>query len=234
MPSAPTTPPTGPVTYAVLKHPADHEIEIKRSRFLCRLRRVDDEAAARAVIDEARAGHRTARHHCSAFVIGADQRLRRSNDDGEPAGTAGTPMLDALVQHSPAGLARVADDAPLSDVVAVVTRYFGGVLLGAGGLVRAYSDAVSSALDTATFGARERRQLFALDAPHADAGRWEHELRSNGIAIIDSEYGASGVRIVLAVPDTPTERDTLEARAAALTQGERPLEALGARWVDLG
>src|SRR5690606_33095353 len=99
------------------------EIEVKRSRFLCTLRRVGTEADARAVVEEMRRQHWDARHHCSAFVLGPDGALQRSSDDGEPAGTAGAPMLEVLRGHG------------VSDVVAVVTRWFGGVLLGAGGLV---------------------------------------------------------------------------------------------------
>ena len=102
-------------------HGVDVELEIKRSRFLTRLCRVTTEEAARAVIDGQRSRFFDARHHCSAFVLGPGARISRSSDDGEPAGTAGTPMLSVLHAHH------------LTDVVAVVTRYFGGVKLGAGG-----------------------------------------------------------------------------------------------------
>ena len=107
---------------------------VLRSRFLAHVARAETEAAARAVIAEARAAHHDARHHCSAFVLGADAMLRRSNDDGEPSGTAGRPMLDVLGGRG------------LSDVVVVVTRWFGGTLLGTGGLTRAYGDATAAAL----------------------------------------------------------------------------------------
>ncbi len=111
--------------YRTVARPSVAEVEVKRSRFSCRLERVSDEAAARAVVEEERRVHWDARHHCSAFVLGPSGEVQRSSDDGEPAGTAGAPMLEVLV------------GAGLSDVVAVVTRWFGGVLLGAGGLVRA-------------------------------------------------------------------------------------------------
>src|SRR5690606_19439535 len=135
----------------------DAEIEVKRSRFLCRLVRVETEEAVRGVIDSARREHYGARHHCSAFVLGtasAPDQVRRSNDDGEPSGTAGRPMLEVLSGRG------------LIDTVAVVTRYFGGTMLGAGGLARAYSDAVSAAIDGAMKNRmlvrRERRELFTL------------------------------------------------------------------------
>ena len=92
----------------------DVETEIRRSRFLTRLRRVTTEAQARAVVEERRSAHFDARHHCSAFVLGADGRTARSSDDGEPAGTAGVPMLQVLRKKA------------LTDVVAVVTRYSAG------------------------------------------------------------------------------------------------------------
>ncbi|HSU46325.1 MAG TPA: YigZ family protein, partial [Arthrobacter sp.] len=121
-----------------------HELEVKRSRFITVLRRAGTEAEARELVADLRREFHDARHHCSAFVIGPDRTIQRSSDDGEPAGTAGIPMLEALLKR---------ETAPgvtgLSDASAVVVRYFGGVLLGAGGLVRAYSESVSAALDLA-------------------------------------------------------------------------------------
>lgn len=200
----------------------DTEIEVRRSRFLCHLERVESEQAARAVIERARKEHWNARHHCSAFVLGAasaPDQVRRSNDDGEPSGTAGAPMLEALGGRG------------LIDVVAVVTRYFGGVLLGAGGLARAYSDAVLTAIDEAeTAGrlvARERRQLFALALDHADAGRIEAELRQRGVITLGTDYGQ---RAVLRVTGEPQQ---LGAIVAAATSGGGVLEPLGQEWVDV-
>ena len=123
--------------YRTVARSAVAETEVKRSRFLCRVERVESEEAARAVVDRARKEHWDARHHCSAFVLGPDGAVQRSSDDGEPSGTAGAPMLEVLRGRE------------VSDVVAVVTRWFGGTLLGAGGLVRAYGDAVRAGLDAA-------------------------------------------------------------------------------------
>src|SRR5690606_22175229 len=145
--------------------------EEKRSVFECWLRRAEDEAAARAVVEEARATHWDARHHCSAFVLGPDGATVRSNDDGEPAGTAGTPMLEVLTHSG------------LTDVVAVVTRWFGGTLLGTGGLVRAYSDAVRAAVAEAEVLTRVRVSEVDVRVGHDLAGRLEHDLRARGIAV---------------------------------------------------
>ena len=130
----------------------DVEMEIKRSRFLTRLRRVATEEDAREVIAERRKAHFDASHNCTAFVLGSDSGVARSSDDGEPAGTAGVPMLNVLHSNG------------LSDVVAVVTRYFGGIKLGGGGLVRAYSDAVAQAVEEAR--GHASRLAWGHDADH--------------------------------------------------------------------
>ena len=163
--------------YQTIAAPAVAELEISRSRFLTRIERVETEAEARAVIAGAREQHPRARHHCSAFVLGAGQRTQRSNDDGEPSGTAGAPMLDALTS------------AGLSDVVAVVNRYFGGVLLGAGGLTRAYRAAVAEAVLGAERVTRAPRQRVAILAPYDVAAQLEAEARRRGWGIGEARYG---------------------------------------------
>jgi putative IMPACT (imprinted ancient) family translation regulator len=135
------------------------------------------------------------------------------------------PMLDALVKHVPEG--REAPD--LSDVVAVVVRYFGGVLLGAGGLVRAYSEAVSATLARASFATRARLALFTLEAPVAEAGRWEHELRAAGIEVVDTTYDTSA-HLRLAIDDTEAARAALDGRIATITSGAARAVAEGTEW----
>ncbi|QQY24460.1 YigZ family protein [Dermacoccus nishinomiyaensis] len=215
--------------FTTLAGPAIAEIEVKRSRFLCELTPVgagDDEAsevAARAVVEVARKQHWDARHHCSAFVLGPQRQVRRSNDDGEPSGTAGAPMLEALVASG------------LSDVVAVVTRWFGGTLLGAGGLVRAYGDVVRAALAEARVVTYECRLVMAADVGIADVGRVENALRAAGRHVEGVDYAqgaASGTaRLVLAV--TEADRAALESELASLTGGSADLDECGQRWVSL-
>ncbi|MGO1545399.1 MAG: YigZ family protein [Gulosibacter sp.] len=215
--------------YGVLQRDIEHEIEIKRSRFICYLSRVETETQAREFVDLIRAEHRLARHHCTAFVLGADRMVRRSNDDGEPSGTAGLPMLEALTLFTrPAG-----STADLSDTIAVVVRYFGGVLLGAGGLVRAYSDSVSQALTQARFYTRQRMRLLTLPAPHAAAGRWENEIRAAGIEVLGTAYETDHAAIRLAVQDRPETVTGAQRRIAALTQGAAQATDAGVSWVDL-
>ncbi|CRK53257.1 conserved hypothetical protein [Rhodococcus sp. RD6.2] len=194
------------------------ETEVKHSRFIAVLRRVDGPVAAQGFLDEQRRRYPDARHHCWAYVTGNEpsERAERSGDDGEPGGTAGVPMLQVL---------RARD---LVDVAVVVTRYFGGVKLGAGGLVRAYSGAVAAVVDAARLVGRERLDLLALEVGHDTAGRVEAELRGRGVAIVDTVYG-SVVTLTLATRDPARVADVV----AEVTSGAADLVPAGTRWVDV-
>jgi uncharacterized YigZ family protein len=167
---------------------ATAEIVVLRSRFLARVGRVEGEESARSLVGEVRATHHDARHHCTAFVIGPDRALRRSNDDGEPSGTAGRPMLEVISGRE------------ISDVVVVVTRWFGGTLLGTGGLARAYADATAAALDVAGTRDRVLWRRARVVAPIADAGALENRLR-RATDVMDVTYGADHVTYEVAAPD---------------------------------
>lgn len=206
-------------SYVTIARDGTTEIEVKHSRFRCTLQRVEDEEHARALVATLRKLHWDARHHCTAFVIGPDAALQRSSDDGEPAGTAGAPMLEVL------------RGAGVSDVAAVVTRWFGGTLLGAGGLVRAYGDSVRAALDEVGTVRRSLVRELALELDHADAGRVEGDLRARGFEVLDTAYDT---RVRLLLGARSTEVAELEAVVASLTSGAGALEAVGQRWVDGG
>lgn len=204
-----------------------HEIEIKRSRFITVLRRTDSEDGARALVADLRREFHDARHHCSAFVLGPDRGVQRSSDDGEPSGTAGIPMLEALLRRETApGVTDV------SDVSAVVVRYFGGILLGAGGLVRAYSESVSAALELAPLVQRRRLRLCAVRVPHAAAGRLENDLRAAGYVMAETGYEPQSTVLRLALPDSPDVLAGASERLAAMTAGSVDLEPEGTDWVD--
>lgn len=164
-----------------------HETEVKGSRFLCLLAPAADEAEARRVIAAVRAAHPSASHHCWAYVLGADGAVQRSSDDGEPGGTAGLPMLRMLTRRG------------VRCVVAVVTRYFGGTRLGAGGLARAYGGAVGEALDALGTVTRQRLRLVRVTTDHQRAGRLENDLRAAGRDVREVRYG-SAVDIVVVLP----------------------------------
>nr|WP_255669110.1 YigZ family protein [Aeromicrobium duanguangcaii] len=155
---------------------------------MARAARVEDEASARSLIADVRATHHDARHHCTAFVIGPDGSLRRSNDDGEPSGTAGRPILEVISGRE------------VSDVVVVVTRWFGGTLLGAGGLVRAYGDATAAVLDVAGTRDRVLWRRARLVAPIAEVGALENRLRRS-TDVLGVAYGAEQVTYEVAAPD---------------------------------
>jgi uncharacterized YigZ family protein len=205
-----------------------HEIEIKRSRFITVLRRAQTEEAARDLVAGLRREFHDARHHCSAFIIGPDRDIQRSNDDGEPSGTAGVPMLEALAKRET--LPGVAD---LSDVSAVVVRYFGGVLLGAGGLVRAYSESVSSALSLVPMVRRSRLRICAAEVPHAAAGRLENDLRSAGFVMAETSYAAGHTVLRVAVADEAAAIAAAAGRVQLLTAGSAVLTMEGTEWVDV-
>lgn len=220
--------------YTVLAHrePVSQLLEIKRSEFIGYLQRVNSEEEARAFIESKRKQYHDARHVCSAFIIGADRQTQRSNDDGEPAGTAGIPMLQAL-------LARRTPDATgqevsnLSDICAVVVRYFGGIKLGAGGLVRAYTDAVVQTLDAAPLIPRQRLRLGQVEASYEQAGRLENDLRALGYRVLGTDYTDSAALIQLGVFDDAAHQAQTEKALAELTAGAGHISWGSSQWVDL-
>lgn len=171
--------------------PVRAELEVTRSRFIADLAPVGGPEGADAVIGEVRRSFHDARHHCSAWVLGVDGRQTRSNDDGEPAGTAGAPMLAVLTGEQ------------LTEVIAVVTRYFGGTLLGAGGLVRAYGGAVSAAVASADRVRRRWTRVVTVRVGHADAGQLEHRLRAwardHTASVRPGRYGSQYVELDVVV-----------------------------------
>ncbi|WP_432572402.1 YigZ family protein [Kineococcus sp. SYSU DK005] len=200
----------------VLARGARAETVVERSRFLCVLEPVRDAAELDAVVAAVRRAAPDARHRCTASVLGEDGEQRRSSDDGEPAGTAGAPMLAAL------------EGAGVTGVVAVVARWFGGVLLGTGGLVRAYGGAVSAALARAEVVPRRWVDLVEVRAGLATAGRLEAELRRRH-APEDVRWAADGWRAVVPVPvggraalGAELAADGLSAHLADLGRAVRP------------
>ena len=120
--------------FKTIKEDGMAQEEIKKSRFICHVKRVYSEEEARAFITAIKKEHYKATHNCSAFIIGEKSDIKRTSDDGEPSGTAGVPMLGVLEKHN------------LTNLCVVVTRYFGGIKLGAGGLIRAYAGSVALAI----------------------------------------------------------------------------------------
>lgn len=196
------------------------DLEIKRSHFLGLAARTTSEAQAREFIANRRALYPDARHHCSAFIIANSGATptERSNDDGEPSGTAGKPMLEVL------------RGSQIFDVTVVVTRYFGGTLLGTGGLVRAYSQATAQALEQLSLCRRSQQYLWQLRAPVAEAGRIEAELRAGGAHIVQTRWESQVTIELASAVANPTE---LAALVANVTRGQGQLEAAGTKILEL-
>jgi len=162
--------------YRTIQENGIHEIEIKKSRFICHLKRVELEEEALAFIDEVKKEHWKATHNCSAYTLGMNDEIQRAHDDGEPSGTAGVPMLEIFLKRE------------LKNVVAVVTRYFGGKKLGAGGLIRAYGGAVNEAVNAVGIVERQVQLLIDVTVSYAQSGSVENSLREANYTIQDITY----------------------------------------------
>ena len=162
--------------YRTIKENGIHEIDIKKSRFICHIKRVETEEEAIAFIDEIKKEHWKATHNCSAYTLGMNDEIQRAHDDGEPSGTAGVPMLEIFLKRG------------LKNVVAVVTRYFGGVKLGAGGLIRAYGGSVNEAVNTIGVIERQLQLLIDVTVDYSQSGGVEHSLRQANHTIQDISY----------------------------------------------
>lgn len=160
--------------YLTIKNGFEHEIVIEKSRFICAIERATTEAEAQSFIQTVKKRHYNATHNCSAYIIGESRMCQKANDDGEPSGTAGIPMLEVLRKHH------------LTDVAVVVTRYFGGIKLGAGGLIRAYGGAVSETLKRISIVERKQMQVIGITANYNEIGLLDDRLSS--YPIINKTY----------------------------------------------
>jgi uncharacterized YigZ family protein len=199
--------------YPVLLEGGSGEIEEKKSRFIATLRPVADQAEADAFIAEMKKQYWDARHNCCAMVLAGPQELTRCSDDGEPSGTAGRPMLEVLLGSG------------IKGVCCVVTRYFGGTLLGTGGLVRAYTSAVQEGLKNCRIGIMSYGCRLEIVTDYNDIGKVLYILGQRSLEAAESEYGAD-VRLRVDVPERDRgelEKVITEATAgrAVFTPGEK-------------
>lgn len=195
-----------------------HEIEIKKSRFICHLKRTETEEEATAFIDAIKKEHWKATHNCSAYLIGERNDIQRAHDDGEPSGTAGVPMLEILKKRD------------LKNVTAVVTRYFGGVKLGAGGLIRAYGGAVNDALDAIGIVERQLQQQIALTVSYPLSGKLENHLRESSYLLRDTEYTENVTYHCL----VPVEKvDTFKAETTEWLNGQGNYSLGKKAWIEV-
>jgi uncharacterized YigZ family protein len=195
--------------YRTIARPGSIELAIKKSRFISHVHRVGSDEDARAFIAEIKKRHWDANHNCSAYIVGDRGDIQRTSDDGEPSGTAGVPMLNVLLKRE------------LTDTVAVVTRYFGGIKLGAGGLIRAYGQAVSDAIDEVGVVVRRDLSQVSVTAGFEDAGRLENAFRADGHQPDDIEYGE---RVTILLTLDPADVPDFEASVAEQTSGRATVE----------
>ncbi|PLR67965.1 YigZ family protein [Bacillus sp. UMB0893] len=162
--------------YYTVKGYGEHELSIQKSRFICYINRATTEEEAQAFIQQIKKKHWDATHNCSAYLIGEQDLIQKANDDGEPSGTAGVPILEVLKKRK------------LKDTVAVVTRYFGGIKLGAGGLIRAYGSSTSEALNAIGIVERKLTRVMHTKIDYTWLGKVENELRNSNFQLKEIHY----------------------------------------------
>lgn len=162
--------------YLTVQGYGESEITISKSRFLTYVSRAETEEEALAFIDVIKKKHPQATHNCSCYLVGEHDNIQKANDDGEPSGTAGVPMLEVLKKQQ------------LKDTVVVVTRYFGGIKLGGGGLIRAYSKATSEGITAATVVERVMHALMKVSVDYTWLGKIENEVRSSHYPLHNIDY----------------------------------------------
>ncbi len=204
--------------YRIVLKGGEGEIIEKKSRFIATVAPVADEQEACAFIENVKKKYWDARHNCSAFVIGEKAQLTRCSDDGEPSGTAGRPMLEVLL------------GSEIRNVAVVVTRYFGGTLLGTGGLVRAYTQAVKAGLANCETGVMRMGVTLRIDTDYNNIGKVLFVLNERGVRLQSSDYSD---KVSLTVQLPVEQRDELEKTLIDATNARAAIESLGeAFYVD--
>jgi uncharacterized YigZ family protein len=163
-------------SYFTVKGYGEHEIDIQKSRFIAYVERAETEEEAQEFIQSIKKKHWNATHNCSAYMIGENDLIQKANDDGEPSGTAGVPILEVLKKKH------------LKDTVVVITRYFGGIKLGAGGLIRAYGKATSEGLAATGIVERKLMRIIHTTIDYTWLGKIENELRSSVYQLKEIHY----------------------------------------------
>ncbi len=189
--------------FITIKQNIEQETVINKSRFITYLFKVENEDEAKAKIDEIKALHKDATHNCSAYTVGDSHQIQKANDDGEPSGTAGVPMLESLKKND------------IHNVVAIVTRYFGGIKLGSGGLIRAYQGRVSEAIQLAGKAIYKNGMIIEVTLPYELSGKFEHAIDDKFI-IINQTYTD---KVIYDVQLVSEDKDEFINFVTELTQG---------------
>ncbi|MBC1433885.1 YigZ family protein [Paenilisteria rocourtiae] len=198
--------------YLTIRVAGQHEIIIEKSRFICSIIRATDEQTAQEFITSVKKSHWNASHNCSAYLIGERDQYQKANDDGEPSGTAGVPMLEVLKKKR------------LKNVAVVVTRYFGGVKLGAGGLVRAYGTAVSETCNVLGIVERSLAMIISCTLDYSAHAKFENTLEKEGYQISNTTFTD---KVILDVYVDSADVDLFREWAINLTNGQVQLQENG-------
>lgn len=191
--------------YRTVRSPGSREIVIRKSRFIGHVMPVENEEEALLFIEDIKKKHWNATHNCSAYMIGERDEIQRQSDDGEPSGTAGKPILEVIRNQG------------VKNVAIVVTRYFGGIMLGAGGLIRAYTDGAVVALEAGEVITRVLRREVFVEIDYTWLGKVENELRGRGIQTGETLFTDKVTLLCLPRND---EGDAFIAWITDLTQGQ--------------
>jgi uncharacterized YigZ family protein len=201
--------------YKTLRRESSQEIVIKKSRFIGYARPAASEDEAIAYIEEIKKKHWNATHNCSAYVIGERDEHQKASDDGEPSGTAGKPILEVIKAQG------------LKNAVVVVTRYFGGIMLGAGGLIRAYTDGAVAGIEAAGPIVQVLHREVLVDVDYTWYGKIENELRGRGIRVGDVSFTD---RVVVTCLPAEPDSDAFIAWMTDVTQGQAVIATGEARY----
>lgn len=191
--------------YKTVRGAGDKEIVIKKSRFIGHVKPVESEEEAVSFIEEIKKRHWNATHNCSAYMIGERDEIQKQSDDGEPSGTAGKPILEVIRNQG------------LKNVAIVVTRYFGGIMLGAGGLIRAYTDGAVAAIEAGEAITRVLHREIFVELDYTWLGKAENELRNRGIRTGETAFAD---KVTLLCLPLDHEADAFKDWMTDMTQGQ--------------
>ena len=204
--------------FRTIKEDGQVQEEIKKSRFICHAKRVYSEEEARALIAAIKKEHYKATHNCSAFIIGERSEIKRTSDDGEPSGTAGIPMLGVLENHN------------LTNVCVVVTRYFGGIKLGAGGLIRAYAGSVALAVKEIGIIEIKEQAGIAIQMSYSQYQEYSNFLKEHNLIELDTNF-TDQVDTMIYVDKE--EKENIKAALVEFFNGKVTLTDQGLREVEV-
>ena len=204
--------------FRTIKEDGQVQEEIKKSRFICHAKRVYSEEEARDFITAIKKEHYKANHNCSAFIVGERSEIKRTSDDGEPSGTAGIPMLGVLENHN------------LTNLCVVVTRYFGGIKLGAGGLIRAYAGSVASAVKEIGVVEIKEQAGIAIQMSYAQYQEYGNFLKEHKLIELETNFTDQVDTIIYVNKE---EKENIKATLVEFFNGKVTLTDKGLREVEV-